>query len=37
MDEDALNESLIVDDFTPITHAIEKMEEERGQADGLQA
>lgn len=38
MDEDKLNESLIVDDFTPITHAIEKMEEEeRGQADGLQA
>ena len=29
MDEDKLNESLIVDDFTPITHALERIEQEK--------
>ena len=29
MDEDKLNESLIVDDFTPITNALERIEQEK--------
>lgn len=28
MDEDKLNESLIVDDFTPLTHALERLQEQ---------
>ena len=32
MDEDKLNESLIVDDFTPLTHALEKLNEQ-GEKD----
>lgn len=28
MDEDKLNESLIIDDFTPLTHALEKQKSE---------
>ena len=27
MDEDELNKSLIIDDFTPLTHALERLKE----------
>ena len=34
MDEDKLNESLIVDDFTPLTHALEKLKEQEEEMKG---
>lgn len=33
MDEDKLNESLIVDDFTPLTHALEKLNEQENKEE----
>ena len=33
MDEDKLNESLIVDDFTPLTHALEKLNEQENEEE----
>ena len=37
MDEDKLNESLIVDDFTPLTHALEKLKEQEEKTKGVRS
>ena len=35
MDEEKLISEMLIDDFTPFTHALEEEENERGQRDEL--